>query len=106
MTIVAACIENVHNLRSDEKFCDIWDEVVIQIDAHSRQTRRDNTLLQEYVVEETAGNNETNEEELLRLFYSTLDQVTNEVDMRFSHQIQNYKMLSQLFNLKIAPFWM
>ena len=66
--------------------CDIWDEIVAQIDAHSRQTRRDNTLLQDYVVEETIGNNEINKDEMRRLFYSTLDQVINEIDVRFSHQ--------------------
>ena len=53
MTLVAACVENVRNLRREEKFRDIWDEVVTQIDAHSSQIRRDYTLLQDYVVEET-----------------------------------------------------
>ena len=75
MTLVAARVENVHNLRTEEKFCDIWDEIVTQIDAHSRRTRHDNTLLQDYVVEEATGNNEMNKEEMQRLFYSTLDQV-------------------------------
>ena len=75
MTLVAARVENVHNLRTEEKFRDIWDEIVTQIDAHSRRTRHDNTLLQDYVVEEATGNNEMNKEEMQRLFYSTLDQV-------------------------------
>ena len=43
---------NVHNLRTEEKFCDVCDEVVTQINAHLRQTRPDNTLLQDYAVEE------------------------------------------------------
>ena len=49
MTTVAARVKKVHNLRTEEKFCDIWDEVVTQIDAHSRHTRLDNTLLQDHV---------------------------------------------------------
>ena len=53
MTLVAACVQNVHNLRTEKKFCDILDEVVAQTDAHSRQTQRDNTLIQDYVVKET-----------------------------------------------------
>ena len=60
MTLATACAENVHNFRTEEKFCDIWDEFVTQNDAHSRRTRRDNTLLQDYEVEETTGNNEMN----------------------------------------------
>ena len=80
MTLVAACVENVYNPRTQKKFCDIWDEVVTQIDGHSRRTRRDNTLLQAYVVEETTGNNKMNKDEMRRLFYSTLDQVINEID--------------------------
>ena len=43
MTLVAASVVNVHNLQTEEKFCDIWDEVVTQIDVHSRRTQRDNT---------------------------------------------------------------
>ena len=62
------------------------DEVVTQIDAHSRRTRRDNTSLHDCVVEETTKNNEMNKDEMRRLFYSTLDQVINEIDVRFSHQ--------------------
>ena len=85
-TLVAARFENVHNLRTEEKFCDIWDKVVTQTDGHSRQTRRDITLLQDHVVEETTRNNEINTDEMRRSFYSTLDQVINEMDVRFSHQ--------------------
>ena len=87
MTFVAACSENVHNLRTEEKFCDIWDMVVTQTDAHSRQARRKNTLLQNCVVEETTGNNKMNKDEMWRLFYITLVQVINEIDVRFSHPI-------------------
>ena len=86
MALVAASVENVHNLRTEEKFCDTWDEVVTQIDAYSRQTRRDNALLQDYVVEETTSNNGMNKNGMRRLFYSTLDQVINEIDVRFSYQ--------------------
>ena len=50
--LVAACVENVYNLRIEEKFCDTYDQFVAQFDAHSRQARRDNTLLQDYVVQE------------------------------------------------------
>ena len=28
MTLVAVCVENVHDLPTEEKFCDKWDEVV------------------------------------------------------------------------------
>ena len=62
------------------------DEVVTQIDAHSRQTRRDNTLLQGYVVEETTVNNAINKDEMRRLFKSILDQLINEIKLRFSQQ--------------------
>ena len=86
MTLVDACVENVYNLQIEEKFCDKWDEVVTQIDAHSRRTRRDNKLLQDYIVEETTRNNEINKDKMWRLFYCTLDQVINEIDVRFSHQ--------------------
>ena len=86
MTLVAASVENVHNLRTEKKFCDIWDEVVTQIGAHSRRTRFDNTLLQYYVVGETAGNNEMNKNKMRRLFYSLLDQVINKINAHFSHQ--------------------
>ena len=60
MTLVEACFENVDNLRLEENFGDIWDKVVTQIDAHSRRTRRDNTLPQNYVVKKITGNNEMN----------------------------------------------
>ena len=86
MTLVAACVENVHNLRTEEKFYDIWDEAVTQIGAHSRRTRRDSTLLQDYVVEETTENNKINKDEMRRLFCSTLDLVINVIDVHFSHQ--------------------
>ena len=85
MTFFAAYVENVQNLRAEEKFCDTWDEVFTPIDGHSSRTRPDNTLLQEYVVEGTIANNDINKE-LRRLFYSTLDQLINEIDVRFSHQ--------------------
>ena len=42
-------------------------------------------MLQEYVVEETTTNIEINKE-LRRLFYSALDQLNNEIDVRFSKQ--------------------
>ena len=42
-------------------------------------------MLQDYVVEETTANNEMNEDKTQRLFYSTLDQVINEIHVRFSH---------------------
>ena len=48
MTLVAACVKNVYYLQTEEKFCDICDEVVTQIDAHLRRTRRDNTFFQIY----------------------------------------------------------
>ena len=50
MTLVAASVEKVHYLRTEEKSCDIWDEVVTQIATHSKRTRRDNTLLQDYSI--------------------------------------------------------
>ena len=86
ITLIAACAENVHYLRTEKKFCDKWNEVVTQIEAHSRQTRRDHKLLLDYVVEETTGNNELNKDEMRRLLYGILDQVINEIDVRFSHQ--------------------
>ena len=98
MTLVAACVVNVRNLPIEEKFCDIWDEVVTQIDALSRRALRDNTLLQDYVVEEITGNNEMKKDEMQRLFYSTLNQVINEIDMRFSHQ--NTKLNAAVSALK------
>ena len=98
MTLVAACVESVYNIRTEEKFCDIWDEVVTQIDAHSRQTRRDNTLLQDYAVEETTRNNEMYKDEMRRLFCRTLDQVINEIDVRFSNQ--NTKLYSAVSTLQ------
>ena len=98
MTLVAACVEMVQNFRTEEKCCDIWDEVVTEIDAHSSRTRRNNTLLQDWVVEETTGDNEINEDEMRRLFYSTLDQVINEINVRFSHQ--NAKLYAAVFALQ------
>ena len=86
MTLVLSRVENVYNLRTEEKFCDVWDEFVTQIDAHSEQTRRDIRLLRYYVVEETTGNNEMNKDKIRRIFYTTLDKVINETDVRFSHQ--------------------
>ena len=103
MTLVAVCVENVRNLRTEEKFCDIWNEVVTQIDAHSRRTRRDNALLQDYVVEETTGNNEMNKDDMRRIFYSTLNQVNNDIDVRFSNQ--NTKLYAAL-QAENSNFWM
>ena len=74
MTVVVACAQNVHNLQTEEKFCDTWDEVVTQKNANSRQTRRDNTLLQGYVVEETTESNEMNKDEMRTLLYSSASQ--------------------------------
>ena len=73
ITLVAASVENARNLRTEEIFCDIWNEVLTQIDAHLRQTRRGNILLQDYVVEETTDNNEVNKNEMRRILYSTLN---------------------------------
>ena len=64
----------------------MWDKVVTHIDTHSRRTRLDNTLLQDYAVKETTGNNQINKEEMWRSFYSTLDQIIYEIDLRFFHQ--------------------
>ena len=86
MTLVAAYDESVYNLQTKEKCCGIWDEVVTQIDAYSRRTRYDNTLQQDYIVEETTGNNEMNKHEMRRLSYSPLDQVIHKIKVRFSHQ--------------------
>ena len=86
MTLVATCVESLRNLQTEDKFCDKWDKIVTQIDAHSGRTRRDNTLLQDYVVEETTGNNEMNKDEMRRLFYCILDQVIDDINVRFSHQ--------------------
>ena len=86
MTLIAACVENIRNLRTEDKFYDVWNEVVTQIDAHSRRTRRDNVLLKDNVIEETTGNNKMNKDEMRRLFCSTLDQVINEIDACFIHQ--------------------
>ena len=97
MTLVAAFVEKVHNLRTEEKFCHIWNEVVTQIDTHSRRIRRDNTLLQNYVVEETTGNNEMNKDEIQRLFSRTSNQLINKMEMRFSHQ--NTKIYTAVFTL-------
>ena len=89
MTLVAACVENAHNLRTEEKFCDVWDEVVTQSDAHLRQTRRDNILLLDYVVEKIIKNNEMNKDAMWKLFHYLCGdywhQVINEIKVRFSH---------------------
>ena len=87
------------------KFCDIWDEIVTQIDAHSRRTRRDNRLLLDYVLNETTGNNEMNKDEMRRLFYSTLDRVISEIDVRFSPQ--NTKLHAAVLALQPenSKFW-
>ena len=37
-------------------------------------------------MKETTGNNEINKDEMRRLFSSTLDQVINDINVRFSHQ--------------------
>ena len=84
MTLFAACVENVYNLRTEEKFVTYGVWLLLKLMLFSRQTRRDNTLLQNYVVE-TTGNNEMNKDEMRRFFYSTLDQVINEIDASFSH---------------------
>ena len=64
----------------------MWDKVITQIDALQRRIRPANALLQNYVVEETAGNNETNKYEMWRMFYSTLDHVVNEINFPFSQR--------------------
>ena len=79
-------VKNVLNIRAEEKFCDIWDEIVTQIDAYSRRTRCNNALMQNYVVEETTGSNEMNKDEMRKLFHSTLHQIINQISLRFSHQ--------------------
>ena len=99
MTLAPASVENVH------KFCDIWNEAITQIDAHSRRTRRDNTLLQDYVVEEITGNNAINMDEMQRLFYSTLDQVINEIDVRFSYQNTKLYAAVSAFQPGTTKFW-
>ena len=58
-------------------------------------------MLQDYVVEETTGNDEINKEEMWRLFHSTLDQVINEIDVRFCHQnTKLYAAVSALLHEK------
>ena len=60
--------------------------VVTQIDAHSKQTRRDNAILQDYVVEETTRNNKMNKDKMRRLFHSASNQVISKIDVHFSYQ--------------------
>ena len=43
-------------------------------------------MIQDHVVEETTGYNKMNKDEMRRLFYSTLDQVINKIDVSFSQQ--------------------
>ena len=61
------------------------------------QEEYDVIILCDYVVEETTGNNEINKDEMRRLFCSTLDQVINEINVRFSHHYTKiYAALSAL----------
>ena len=55
-------------------------------------------MLQDSVIEETTGNSEINKDEMQRLFYSTLDQAINEIDIRFCHQ--NTKLCTVVSALK------
>ena len=104
MTLVAACVKDVQYLRTEEKFYDIWDEVFIQIDAHSRRTRRDNTLLQDYVVEETTGNNEMIKTKYGDYFIAHWIKSSIKQTCVLVIKIQKYMLLSLLFNLKLATF--
>ena len=89
ITPVTSCDENVRNLLAEAKYSDIWNEVITQIDAPSKRIRRADALLQNYVVEETTGNNEINEHEMRRSFCSTSDHVVNEMNCCFSQRNLN-----------------
>ena len=81
VALVVSCVENVLNLGTEQKFCDIWDEVIIHIDRPEYDMLHANVLLQDYVVQETAENNEVNKHEMQRLFCRTMDEVATKTNL-------------------------
>ena len=61
-------------------------------------------MLQHYVVEETTGNNKINNDEMRKLLYSRMNQVNNEVEVRFSHQNTKLRVAASAFQHENGNF--
>ncbi|CAM4556543.1 unnamed protein product [Leuciscus chuanchicus] len=97
--LVHSAIDCVRDLRCDDAFTELWSTATNNNEPiePSKRRRVMNRNLEEYVLEESVGQNDTNNDdksELKRLFFSAIDAVLGEMDVRFSER--NGKLISAL----------
>ncbi|CAM4655053.1 unnamed protein product [Leuciscus chuanchicus] len=100
MTIANSAAECVRNLRSEDEFCILCDTVTASTKdtpVSAKRRRQVNKNLSEYVVEETTGANIIDKVELRRLYFSALDHILGEIEVRFSER--NSKFAAALAGL-------
>ncbi|KAK9967816.1 hypothetical protein ABG768_002182 [Culter alburnus] len=89
MKLVSSAAECVRNLRSEDEFCILCDTVTASTKdtpVSAKRRRQVNKNLTEYVVEETTGANIIDKVELRRLYFSALDHILGEIEVRFSER--------------------
>ncbi|KAA0701554.1 hypothetical protein E1301_Tti023537 [Triplophysa tibetana] len=89
MKLVSSAAECVRNLRSEDEFCILCDTVTASTKdtpVSAKWRRKVNNNLTEYVVEETTGANIIDKVELRRLYFSALDHILGEIELRFSER--------------------
>lgn len=90
--------ECVRELRCDTGFSELWDIVTNNTTTTPQPSKRKCTMnrnLEEYVVEEIIGQNNTNDKtELKRLFFSAIDAVQGKMEVHFRER--NGKLITGL----------
>lgn len=97
--LVHSAIDCVRDLRCDDAFTELWSTATNNNEPiqPSKRRRVMNRNLEEYILEESVGQNDTNNDdksELKRLFFSAINAVLGEMDVRFSER--NGKLISAL----------
>ncbi len=96
--LVTCASECLTKLRSESDFLELWEKADdTEMPRSPKRKRTINKGLQEYLLEESIGQAQGdlgNQEELRRLYYSTLDAVLAEISERFGER--NSKLIEAL----------
>lgn len=95
--LVRSATECVRELRCDTVFSELWNAATNNNETSQPNKRRRtmNRNLEQYVVEESVGQNDTNNKtELKRLYFGAIDTVLGEMEVRFSER--NGKLITAL----------
>ncbi len=103
--LVTCASECLTKLRSESDFLELWEKADdTEMPRPPKRKRTINKGLQEYLLEESIGQAQGdlgNQEELRRLYYSTLDAVLAEISERFGER--NSKLIEALSAFAFKP---